>query len=103
MSDDMMGTNEVVDYNGTSVGGPIDENLGLGSSLISIGGLTSLSPANNVVSVTSSADHFGWIVTAAFVPEPTSATLLALALPILAAAAWRRVSRPGKSHRHDRP
>lgn len=103
MSDDVVGTNEVVDYNGTSVGGPIDENLGLGASLISIGGLTSLSPANNVVSVTSSADHFGWIVTAAFVPEPTSATLLALALPILAAAAWRSVSRRSKSRRQDRP
>jgi hypothetical protein len=94
MSDDMMGTNEVVDYNGTSVGGPIDENLGLGASLTSLYNLTSLSPANNVVSVTSTADHFGWIVTAALVPEPASATLLLLGLPIL--AAWRGVHRRRK-------
>jgi Protein of unknown function (DUF3344) len=90
ISDDAAGSNEVIDYNGNTVGGPIDENLGLGASVISLSNLTSISPANNVVSVTSPADHFGWIVSATLVPEPSSATLLFLAIPILAATAWRR-------------
>ncbi|MCH7705083.1 MAG: hypothetical protein IIB61_08225, partial [Planctomycetes bacterium] len=31
VSDDAAGTNEVIKYNGNSVGGPIDENVGLGT------------------------------------------------------------------------
>jgi hypothetical protein len=93
ISDDAAGTNEVIKYNGLAVGGPIDENLGLGASLISISNLTSVSPANNVVTVTSPADQFGWIVSATIVPEPTGTTLLLLGLPILAATVWRRTRR----------
>lgn len=99
VSDDMAGTNEVIKYNGSSVGGPIDENLGLGASVVSISNLTSISPANNVVSVTSPVDHFGWIVSVTIVPEPASATLLLLGFPILAATALRRMRRRRKSQR----
>jgi hypothetical protein len=93
ISDDAAGSNEVIKYNGLSVGGPIDENLGLGASVISIGNLTSLSPANNVVSVTSPADHFGWIMSATIVPEPGSVALGLLGLPAFAAAIWCRARR----------
>lgn len=93
ISDDAAGTNEDIKYNSVSVGGPIDENLGLGASVVSLANLTSTSPANNVVSVTSSADHFGWIASVAIVPEPASATLLLVGLPILAATTWRTARR----------
>lgn len=93
ISDDAVGTGETIDYNNVTVGGPIDENLVLGASLISIGNLTSQSPANNVVSVTSPNDHFGWIFSAVIVPEPATANLLLLAVPLLAAAGWRRARR----------
>jgi hypothetical protein len=95
ISDDATGTGEVIKYNSLPVGGPIDANLGQGGSVISIGNIASQSPANNVVSVTSSADHFGWIFSAVLVPEPGTATLISLAIPLLAFAAWRRARRRG--------
>lgn len=99
VSDDAAGSGEVIKYNSVAVGGPIDENLGLGASLISINNATSVSPANNVTSVTSTADHFGWIYTAVIVPEPATTTLVLFSVPLLAAAAWRRARRRRKSRR----
>lgn len=93
VADDSAGSDEVIKYNSVSVGGPIDENLGNGASVVSISNLTSQSPANNVVSISSSLDHFGWIFSATIVPEPATTTLLALAAPLLAFAAWRRARR----------
>ncbi len=82
VADDAAGTSEVVQYNGNTVGGPVDENLnftmGAGASLL-VMNATSVAGANTV-SITSPADHFGWVFSASIVPEPTSLCLLSVGL-----------------------
>jgi hypothetical protein len=85
-----MFTGETVDYNGNTIGGPIDENLGLGASLLAMNA-PSL-PGSNTLSITSPADHMGWIFSAAIVPEPSTSVLAAAGLLGIAGFA-ARVSR----------
>ena len=78
VSDDNTDSGEVVKYNGSSVGGPIDQNLGMNASLLTMSA-TSLSGTNSVSITTGTplgTDHFGWIVAASEVPEPATLSLL---------------------------
>ena len=79
VSDDNADSGEDVKYNGSSVGGPIDQGLGMNATLLTMSA-TSL-PGTNSVSITTGTpagtDHFGWIVAATDVPEPATLALLA--------------------------
>lgn len=85
-ADDNSNSGEAIDFNGATVAGPIDANLGSYASLFSVA-VTSLAGANSV-DVTSTGDWFGWHVAALYsqgggggqVPEPTSLALLGLGL-----------------------
>ncbi len=90
VSDDSVDSGEVVKYNGISVGGPIDQGLGLNATLLQMPA-TSLAGSNGVSITTgtpSGTDHFGWIVAATEVPEP--AIIATLSVAGLAALRRRR-------------
>lgn len=105
VSDDNAGTGEVVQYNGNVVGGPIDQNLGLNASLLtmtgnSVSGLNSLSITSSNQPGPLGIDHFGILFATsqvtpgagvATVPEP-SPLLLAGILLVLGAGhgVWRK-------------
>ncbi len=81
--DDITSSGEIVRYNGTQVGGPIDANLGLNATLLQMSG-TSVSPANNSLSISTGSDSMGWVLGAAVaVPEPGTFALLGVGLVVL--------------------
>jgi len=76
-ADDTGNSGEVISFNGSGVGGPIDDNIGQYASLFSIP-VTTVSGANTA-SITTNGDYFGWHLAvlqagngAAAVPEPAS-------------------------------
>ncbi|MGQ0633800.1 MAG: PEP-CTERM sorting domain-containing protein [Planctomycetaceae bacterium] len=93
VSDDSNGSNEVVRYNGTTVGGPLDSNLGFSASLLQLN-VTSVAGSNSV-SITSPGDHFGWILAASIVPgspvpEPGTLAVFGAGLAGVLGYAFRR-------------
>jgi hypothetical protein len=87
---------EVVSYNGAAVGGPLDENLGLGASVLQMG--TTSIPGTDLVSITTGLDHFGWLLAATRVSAPGAPTLLF----VLLGGLWllgRRHARSGPAGR----
>ncbi len=93
-------TGETIDYNGTTIGGPIDQFLGFNASLLQMTG-TSMT-GTNILKVTTgpstgpmTVDHFGMIsaVTLVTVPEPVSGLLLLLGMIGCGILASRRMRR----------
>lgn len=73
--DDDANTGEVIDYNGATIGGPIDQNLGPLASLFRLDS-TSTNGTNTLL-VDTVTDHMGWMVAATAVvmpPVPVTAT-----------------------------
>lgn len=93
-------TGEVIDYNGTPIGGPIDGFLGFNASLLQMTGMSIT--GNNTLTVTTgpntgpmTVDHFGVMANVALVtvPEPASMVLLLLGLIGCGVIARRRIRR----------
>jgi hypothetical protein len=96
VADDSASSGEVVSYNGAAVGGPLDENLGLGASVLQMG--TTSIPGTDLVSITTGLDHFGWLLAATRVSAPGAPTLLF----VLLGGLWllgRRHARSGPAGR----
>ena len=93
ISDDTTGTGEAVQYNGNSVGGPIDANLGFNASLLTMSS-TSLA-GSNTVSISTGSDHMGWLLATSAVSVPEPSTLMMLLASSLAVIGfrWRRQRR----------
>lgn len=66
--DDSAATGETVSYNGSAIGGPIDQNVGLDASVLQMS-TTSVS-GNNTMSIQTGSDHMGWMVAATAVDVP---------------------------------
>jgi hypothetical protein len=66
--DDQTNTGEVIAYNGSGIGGPIDQNLGVIASLTRLE--TDSVDGTNTLSITTGTDHMGWMVAAASVTIP---------------------------------
>jgi hypothetical protein len=66
--DDSTASGETVSYNGTTIGGPIDQFLGLNASLLNLSA-TSRSGSNSL-SIATIGDHLGWMVAATAVTLP---------------------------------
>jgi len=60
--DDAASSGETVSYNGSTIGGPIDGNLGLNASVLQMN--TTSVAGNNTISVQTGSDHMGWMVAA---------------------------------------
>lgn len=67
-TDDDASTGESVVYNGSTVGGPLIGNLGLNASVLQMTG-TSAS-GSNTLSVSTTSDHFSWVLGATAVNVP---------------------------------
>lgn len=68
--DDNAASGETVSYNGSTIGGPLDEGLGMSGSLLQMS-TTSMS-GNNTMAITTGADKMGWMIAAVSVtPAPT--------------------------------
>ena len=68
--DDSMSTGETVDYNGGTIGGPLDKNLGFSASLLQMNA-TSQS-GTNTLAINTGADHMGWMIGAVSVTTPAT-------------------------------
>jgi len=66
--DDKASSGETVSYNGTVIGGPIDQNLGPLASLLKLA--TNSVGGTNALRVTTQFDTMGWIIAATAVSAP---------------------------------
>jgi hypothetical protein len=73
-------TGEVVSFNGNTIGGPLDGNLGLNGSLNQWSGTTVAGA--DMMNISTQTDEFGWVLTSIVtpVPLPASGGLLAAGL-----------------------
>lgn len=71
--DDASASGEVVAYNGTAIGGPIDQGLGFSATLLQLSA-TSVS-GNNTLAITTGSDHMGWMIAATAVDIPPTGAL----------------------------
>jgi len=85
--DNNTASGETVSYNGNSIAGPIDQNLGLNASLLAATS-TSIGNNNDQLSVTTGADHMGWVLATSVVtvPEPSAFLFVGFLLAVLLAA-----------------
>ena len=77
-------TGETIIFNGSNVGGPLDQNLTLNGSLTQSTGTSQA--GTNAMSITTNADEFGWVVTTTLttvVPVPPAVWLFGSALGLL--------------------
>jgi hypothetical protein len=84
VADDEFSTGEQVRFNGAGVGGPLDRNLGLYASLLSMS-VTTVA-GMNTASITTAGDQFGWdlaVLQVTAIPEPGSIALAAMGFALL--------------------
>lgn len=67
-TDDDAASGETVSYNGSSIGGPIDGNLGLNATILQMS-TTSVS-GSNTLSISTVSDHLTWVLGATAVDQP---------------------------------
>ncbi len=93
--DDNAESGEVVSYNGSTIGGPIDQSLGLNATLLTMSA-TSMAGTNALSLTTDPAtpnvDHMVWALAASIVnpvPEPSAFALAVLGLLAAGLCQWR--------------
>jgi hypothetical protein len=70
--DDALNSGETIDYNSSTIGGPIDQNLGYLSSLIHMD--TTSQTGENSLSIRTQTDHMGWMLAGVEVTMPPVST-----------------------------
>jgi hypothetical protein len=60
--DDSAATGETVRYNGSVVGGPLDQNVGMNASVLQM--TTTSASGSNTMSIQTGGDHLAWMVAA---------------------------------------
>lgn len=81
-------TGETIDFNGSTVGGPIDGNIGDFASLFNIN--VNTIAGDNTATIHTGADHFGWQVAMLSSPVPEPGTMAAIGVGLAALARRRR-------------
>ena len=71
-TDDDASTGEIISYNSSTIGGPLVGNLGLNGSVMQMSGTSGANP--NTLSISTTTDHFSWVLGATAVDVPPVAT-----------------------------
>lgn len=70
--DDNAASGESVTYNGSNIGGPLDQGLGFSASMLQMS--TTSTSGNNTMAITTGADHMGWMIAAVSVTPAVTPT-----------------------------
>jgi hypothetical protein len=71
-TDDDASTGETVSYNSSTIGGPLVGSLGLNGSVLQMSGTSN--STSNTLSISTTTDHFSWVLGATAVDVPPVAT-----------------------------
>ena len=70
--DDNAASGETVSYNGSNIGGPLDQGLGFSASMLQMG--TTSNSGSNTMAITTGLDHMGWMIAAVKVTPTVTPT-----------------------------
>jgi hypothetical protein len=97
LADDTFTSGEQIRFNGTPIGGPIDANLGINASVFNFN-VTTVGGGNDVATMTSQGDIFGWHVAVLQSPVPEPGCLAWGSVVLAMAAARPRLRMTWRAH-----